>query len=267
MKVWINNKFVDARDAKISVFDRGFLYGDGLFETMRAYRGSIFLLDRHLSRLFDSAKAIRMHIPYSKKALREASCDSIERNGLKDAYIRITVTRGGSVIILTKKIKARPRSDYINGISVKVSKIVLNENSPLAGKKSLNYLNYLLAKEDAMRDGCGEAILFNTKGDVAEGATSNIFLVKNKKLITPSLDSGILPGITRQTVIAIAKKMKISVIEKRVLPKELMSADEAFITNSIMELLPVKNIGHAKIGRGRPGEMTKLLHAAYRKML
>jgi len=267
MKVWMNNKMIDAKDAKISVFDKGFLYGDGLFETMRAYGCSIFKIDEHLSRLFDSAKALKIHIPYSKKCLREAAYNSIKRNRSKDAYIRITVTKGGNVIILTKEFKGYPRGNYIDGTSAKVSKITLNEHSPLAGKKTLNFLNYLVAKEDARASGYDEAILLNTKGDVAEGATSNIFLVKNGRLFTPSLDSGVLPGITRRMVIMLAKEKKIAVTEKHLSCKELISADEVFLTNSLAELLPVIKVGRAKIGRGRPGEVTKLLHAAYRQLV
>jgi len=267
LKVWINGRFTDSRDAKISVFDRGFLYGDGLFETMRAYAGSIFSLDEHLARLFNSSKNLRIKIPYSKKELREASYNIIKRNAVKDAYIRITVTRGGNVIIITKEFSGYPRRDYIYGTSAKVLEMTLDEHSPLAGMKTLNRLSYLLAKESAKAGGYGEAILLNTKGDVAEGATSNLFLVKNGRLLTPSLDSGILPGITRRTVIALAKELKIPVIEKHLSYKELILADEVFLTNSLAELLPLIKVDRAKIGRGRPGEVTKLLHAAYRKMI
>ena len=266
-KIWINNKIVEAGDAKISIFDRGFLYGDGLFETMRSYGGKIFKIDEHLSRLFDSSKALNINIPYSKRKLREASYNSIKRNALKDAYIRITVTGSENVIILIKEFSGRPRKNYIDGTSATVSKITLNEHSPLAGKKTLNFLNYLLAKEDARHSGYDEAILLNTKGNVAEGATSNIFLVKNGKLLTPSLNDGILPGITRRTVIGLAKKLKIAVAEKHISRKELMSADEVFLTNSLAELLPVIKINRTVIGNGQPGAITKLLYAAYRQTI
>lgn len=267
MKVWLNGKFTDSRDAKISVFDRGFLYGDGLFETMRAYAGSIFLPDEHLARLFNSSKNLGIKIPYSKKELREASHSSIRRNRLKDAYIRITVTRGGNAIILTKEFEERPRRDYIDGASAKVSSMRSNEHSPLAGMKTLNFMNYLIAKEEAKAGGYGEAILLNTKGDVAEGATSNIFLVKNGRLLTPSLDSGILPGITRRAIIGIASRLKIAVVEKHVLYKELSTANEVFVTNSLIEVLPVVKIDSGLIGNGRPGNVTKLLHVLYRRMI
>lgn len=266
MKVWINGKLTDRKNAKIPVFDRGFLYGDGLFETMRAYDGKVFKLDEHLSRFFDSSKAMNIHIPYSKKELLKASYNSIKRNALKNAYIRITVTRDENVIILTKKFSPYPRGNYLDGISAKISRIALNEHSPLAGKKTLNFLNYLLAREDARASGYDEAILLNTKGNVAEGATSNIFSVKNGKLLTPPLDDGILPGITRRTVITLAKKLKIAVAEKHLYRKELTSANEVFLTNSLAELLPVIKVDHTVIGNGKPGPVTKLLHAAYKKM-
>ena len=267
MKVWINGKLTDAKDAKVSVFDRGFLYGDGLFETMRSYDGKIFKIDEHLSRLFDSSEALKINIPYSKKRLREASYNSIKRNSLKDAYIRITVTRDENVIILTKEFSGYLRRNCIDGISAQVSKIVLNEHSPLAGKKTLNFLNYLLAKEDARANGYGEAILLNTKDNVAEGSTSNIFLIKNRKLLTPPLNDGILPGITRRTVIDLAKKLRIAVAEKHVSSEELISADEVFLTNSLVELLPIIKVNRTTIGNGKPGPVTKVLHATYQKMV
>ena len=266
MKVWINGKMVNAKDAKISVLDSGFLYGDGLFETMRSYDGKIFKLDKHLSRLFDSSKALKINISYSKEVLRKALYNCIKRNVLKNAYIRITATRDGNVIIITKEFSPYPCRNYINGISAKVSKIALNEHSPLAGKKTLNFLNYLLAKEDAKASGYDEAILLNTKGNVAEGATSNIFLVKNRKLLTPSLDDGILSGITRRTVIELSEKLKIAVTEKHLSCKELLSANEVFLTNSLAELLPVIKINRTIISNGKPGTITKLLHAAYREI-
>ena len=264
----------------ISVFDRGFLYGDGLFETMRSYNGKVFKLDEHLSRLVSSANIVKIKIPLSKIMLKEAIYKNLKAKRLKDAYIRLTVTRGEGafslkpsapakpkIIIIVKKYEPNPERFYSRGISAKISDIRQNEHSPLSGIKSLNFLNYVLARMRAQDEGFNEAILMNTKGHIAEAATSNIFLVKNGKLITPSLDSGILPGITRRAVIGIAKELGIGVSERPVFPKDLIHSNEVFLTNSMSEILPVVKIGRAVIGKGLPGDITKLLHSAYKNAI
>ena len=265
---------------RISAFDRGFLYGDGLFETMRSYDGNIFKLDEHLSRLFDSAKIIRIKMPYSKEKLKNLICKTLKEKRLKDAYIRITVTRGKSafslkqdrrqkpnVMIIVKRYEGYPEAFYSRGITATISRIRQNEHSPLSKIKSLSFLNYILARIYAQDAGFDEAILLNTRGDIAEASTSNIFLVKRGRLVTPSLDSGILPGITRKRVIHIAKNMGITVEEKAVSYKDLAGANEVFFTSSLVELLPVVKIGRISIGSGKPGHITKLLHVSYRKMV
>ncbi|MDD5436431.1 MAG: aminodeoxychorismate lyase [Candidatus Omnitrophica bacterium] len=276
MRSIINNQ----TSGRISVFDRGFLYGDGLFETMRSYDGNIFKFDEHLSRLFYSAKILRIKIPDSKEKLRKAVCGTLKKKHLKNAYIRITVTRGEgafslkrgrrskpNVIIIIKEYEGYPETFYSRGITAAISHIRQDEFSPLSGIKSLNFLNHILARLDAQRKGFDDAILRNIKGDIAEGATSNIFLVKRGRLITPSLDSGILPGITRKNIIRIAKKLGIFVEERAVLCADLARADEVFFTNSLAELLPVVKIGPEPVGGGKPGRITKLLHVSYRKMV
>ncbi|MDO8525241.1 MAG: aminotransferase class IV [Candidatus Omnitrophota bacterium] len=265
---------------RISVYDRGFLYGDGLFETMRCYSGKVFKLDEHLSRLIRSARILSIKIPYSKAALERLIRRAIKLKHLKSAYVRLTVTRGEgafnfkvkncpepNVVIIVKRYVALPCEFYTGGIRAKISGIRQNEYSPLAGIKSLSFLNHILARIDAQDSGFDEAILMNTKGDVAEAATSNIFLVKRGALITPSPDSGILPGITRGVVIQIAAKLGIKVTARPVAPKEVTRADEVFLTNSSAEILPVVKVDRSKIGGGVPGEITKLLHAHYRKMI
>lgn len=277
-KIWVNKKFVDIDNAKISVFDRGFLYGDGLFETMRSYAGMVFKLDEHLERLFASLKIMKIKPPYTKRYLKGVIYKSLVINDLKSAYIRLTITRGEgrfgldyndifipNVVITTKEFGAYPDWMYIRGISAKVVEIRQNEHSPVSGMKSLNFLNYILGRLDAKRNGCEEAILKNIKGAIAEGAASNVFLVKRGTIMTPSLASGIIPGVTRDTVIGIANKLKLNIKEKLVSYRELLSADEIFLTNSLIEVLPVTRVDSKKIGDGRPGEITKLLHISYQK--
>ncbi len=283
IKVWINGKLIDADKAKISVFDRGFLYGDGVFETMRSYAGVVFKLDRHLNRLFASLRVIKIDPPCGKTYFKEAVCKLLRTNGLKSAYIRLAVTRGEggfgigyprskddfspNIVIVAREFRGYPEWMHKRGISAKVVRARQNEYSPLSGIKSMNYLNYILARFHAKENGCDEAILTNTKGYVTEGATSNIFLVKDDGLITPSLDSGILPGITREVIIEIARRLRLKVSERKVLPSELPKTDEIFLTNSLAEVLPVIKIGPKRVGRGVPGDITKLLRISYQKQV
>lgn len=295
MKIWINGKFIDEKKARISVFDRGFLYGDGVFETMRSYAGVVFKLDEHLNRLFGAMKTIRIAPPYSAKYLKEVVNKSLVINGLKSAYIRLTVTRGegrfginypaGSeikggipprvrqmaerpnVVVVAKGFGEYPGWMYKKGITCRVVKARQNEHSPVSNIKSLNFLNHILARLDAKRAGADEAILANTGGFIAEAATSNIFLVKGASLITPSLESGIVPGITRDVIVLLARALRLDFRQKAVSCRELFSADEIFLTNSLVEVLPVTGIDGKKIGSGSPGEITKLLRISYQKQV
>lgn len=277
-KVWINGKFIGIKDAKVSIFDRGFLYGDGAFETMRSYAGVVFKLDEHLSRLFKTLKVLKIKPPFEKKALENAIYKSLKINGLTGAYIRLSITRGEgrfgisyndsftpNIVITAKGFEDYPEWMHSKGISAKVVDIRQNEFSPLSRIKSLNFLNYILARYEAKERGFDEAILRNYRGYIVEAATSNIFLVKREVVITPSLDSGILPGITRGLVIGIAKKLRMKVIEKNVSCNELITADEVFLTNSLGEVLPVARVDGRPIGAGSPGDITKLLHISYQK--
>jgi len=276
-KIWINEKFVDSDKAKVSIFDRGFMYGDGVFETMRSYAGRVFKLDQHLDRLFRSLDTIRIKHRYSKRCLHDAVYKALKTNRLPRAYIKLAVTRGEgrfgisykdkfrpNVVITAKNFEGYPNWMFSLGLSAKITG-VQNERSVTSRIKTLNYLPYILAREEAKRKGFDEAILTNTKDYITEGATSNLFVVKNNRVITPSETSGILPGITRGVIIKIAKKMKISVKEKIVSRRELLGADEAFLTNSLAEVIPVTKVDSKRIGSGRVGDITKLLHISYQK--
>ena len=276
----MNGRFVDIDEARVSVFDRGFLYGDGVFETMRSYAGVVFRLDAHLDRLFAALKVARIRPPYARRFLKETIRDVLDRNGLESAYIRLAVTRGEgrfglnysdvfkpNTVITAMEFGGYPDSMYLRGISAKVVEATVNEQSPVSGIKSLNFLNHILARLAAREDGFDEAILRNTKGHIAEGAASNIFLVKKGALITPSPDNGILPGITRRVVLGIAGRLRLKAREEPVSCEKLLSAGEVFLTNSLIEVLPVTKVNSKRIGNGSPGEVTKLLRISYQKQV
>ena len=276
--VWLNGKFSSIDDAKVSVFDRGFLYGNGLFETMRSYAGRVFKLDEHLARLFCSLEVMRIKPPYSKRYLKDAVYENLKINGLKSAYVRLTITRGKgrfgilekkfstpSVIIFADEFKEFPQRLYHHGVNAKVVDVKQNEYSAVGSVKSLNFLNNILARFRAKDEGFDEAILMNTKALIAEGATSNIFLVKRNIIITPPLESGILPGITREVIIGIAGRLRLKLRERSVSYRELLSSNEVFLTNSLVEILPVAKVDSKRIGDGYPGPITKLLHISYQK--
>jgi branched-chain amino acid aminotransferase len=279
-KVWMNGRFIDDRNAKVPIYDRGFLYGDSVFETMRSYGGRVFKLEDHLSRMFAAFKVIGMPAPYSKPFIARAVNGLLERNRLKDAYVRVQVTRGEgrfgitykddfrpNVVIVAKHFEGYPPSTHSKGLSARVVTLRLNELSPVSRIKSGNFLPYVMARFEAKKSGADEAILLNTKGDVAEAATSNVFLVKRGSLVTPHPDSGILPGITRGAVIGLARRLGLKVAERRVARRELHSADEIFLTNSLAELIPVASIDRKKVSSGLPGPVTKLLHLQYRLLV
>jgi branched-chain amino acid aminotransferase len=278
-KVFINGKFVNAKDARISVSDRSFLYGDAAFETMRSYAGVVFRLDGHVARLSGTLKTMRVKHRYTKNYLSGIVRRAIKVNGLKSAYVRLVVTRGEgrfgighkdeftpNLIVVAKEFEGYPERMFSRGVSAKITGVT-NEYSPLSRAKTANYLNCILARLDAQGAGYDEAILTNTAGHITEAATSNIFLVKKGAIITPSVKSGLLPGITRAVVIEIAKRLRIPVAEREVLPRELPGADEVFLTNSMAELLPVTKIDSKPIGSGRVGQLTKLLHISYQKQV
>lgn len=279
LQIWINGRFIDIDKARVSVFDRGFLYGDGVFETMRSYAGIVFRSGDHIDRFFNSLKVVRIKSPHDKIYLKKIIYNTLKVNGLKNAYIRLSMTRGEgkfkigykdafrpNVMVVAKDFEEYPLWMYKTGLSANVIKgICRNERSALSSIKSLNFLGLIVGRIYAKEAGYDEAILTNTKGHIAEAATSNVFLVKRERIVTPSLASGILPGITRGVIIEIAKRLKVKVAEKLVTRRELLNADEVFLTNSLAEVLPVTRVDSSKIASGRVGECTKLFRISYQK--
>jgi len=280
MKVYIDGKFYDEANAKISVFDHGLLYGDGIFEGIRAYNGRVFKLKEHIDRLFYSAKALLLELPMSHTALMKATVETCRKNKIRDGYIRLVVTRGvgtlglnpnrckkPSVIIIAGKIQLYPPSLYARGMDIITVPTTRNLHSALnPAIKSLNYLNNILAKIEANNGGCEEAIMLNADGFVAECTGDNIFIAKAGKLFTPPLSAGALYGITRQTVIDLAEKSGIKVTEPNLTRYDLFNADECFLTGTGAELIPVVKIDGRVIGTGKPGPITKSLVAKYRTL-
>ncbi|MFN3550668.1 MAG: branched-chain-amino-acid transaminase [Endomicrobiia bacterium] len=283
MKVYINGKFYDKEEAKISVFDHGLLYGDGVFEGIRSYNRRVFKLKEHIDRLYNSAKAIMLEIPISKQEMEKAIIETLKINNLSDAYIRVVVTRGigdlgldprkcspssSSIIVITDKIVLYPQEFYENGlelITVSTRRNLPSAISPAI--KSLNYLNNIFAKIEAIKAGCEEAIMLNKDGYVAECTGDNIFIVKNNVLITPPIYIGALPGITRDTVIDIAKtKLKLEVKEEVFTIYHVYTADECFLTGTAAEVIPVVKVDSRIINDGKPGEVTKRIIKEFREL-
>jgi len=267
--VWLNGTLCPKKDAKISIDDRGFLLGDGVFETMRSYRGNVFRLGRHLSRLLDSLAVIHLTIAYQPEELKQAVYDTLKANRLQDAYIRLTVTRGQggrgidlpeklspTAIVTAREFIPYKKRFYEEGMRAGISVIKQNSSSPVSRIKSLNFLPNILARIEAKQEGLDEAILLNTEDFICEGTVSNIFLVKHGNLITPDKESGILPGVTREVIIELALREGIRIEERKVKPSELKEADECFLTNTLMEVMPVSEIDGVKICRGKPGPLT-----------
>jgi branched-chain amino acid aminotransferase len=277
MKIYIDGKYLDERNAKVSVFDHGLLYGDGIFEGIRIYNGRVFKLKEHIDRLFYSAKAILLNIPLSHAELVKATVETCRKNKLREGYIRLLVTRGvgtlglnprtckkPSVIIIADKIQLYPPAYYQRGLDIITVPTTRNLHSALnPAIKSLNYLNNILAKIEANNGGCEEAVMLNAEGFVAECTGDNLFIVKNGALLTPPLSAGALYGITRQTVIALAEAAGVKVSEPNLTRYDLFNADECFLTGTGAELIPVVKIDGRVIGTGRPGKLTRQLVEKY----
>lgn len=277
--VWLNGELVPKSQAKVSVFDHGFLYGDGVFEGIRAYNGKVFMLDEHLDRLYDSAKSIWLTIPLTKEQLKEAILQTLRANKLKDAYIRVVVSRGEgdlgldprkcpkpNIVIITDKIELFPEELYERGIEMVT--VSVRRNSPQAlnpNIKSLNYLNNILAKIEAINAGKPEGLMLTLDGYVAEGTGENIFIVKRGELFTPPAYMGILKGITRQVVMQLAKEEGIPVHEVVLTLHDVYTADECFITGTAAEIVPVVKLDGRVIGDGVPGPITKTLIQKFRQ--
>lgn len=278
--VYIDGRYVLKEEAKVSVFDHGFLYGDGVFEGIRAYRGRVFKLNEHLQRLYNSAKAIALRIPLKEGELKEKILETLRRNNLKDAYIRLIISRGkgdlgldpekcpqACVIIITDKIKIYPEEFYEKGLSVITAST--RRNIPVALDpqiKSLNYLNNILAKIEANLGNVSEAIMLNKDGYVAECTGDNIFMVKEGTLFTPPMWVGVLKGITRNVVIELAQKENILVKEEAFSIASLYTADECFLTGTAAEIIPVTKVDGRVIGEGKSGKITKGLMKRFREL-
>lgn len=275
MQIFLDDRLVPEQEAVVSVFDHGFLYGDGIYETMRAYDGRVFMLGQHIERLGRSAALIRMRTP-EPQMIREAIYAAVEANGLKNAYIRVTVSRGkGAIgldpslcprptfIVIAEEFRGYPDALYAQGVKLIIAATRRNLIEALNPKiKSLNFLNNILAKMEAKERGAYEAIMLNAQGYIAEGTVCNIFFVKDGVLCTPAVEVGVLEGITRELVIALAKEQGIRVEEGRYLPADIFSASEVFFTNTTSEIMPVSQIEKVNYP---VGEMTKKLHALYRE--
>jgi len=280
LKIYIGGKLYSKEDAKISVYDHGLLYGDGIFEGIRSYNGKVFRMTEHLDRLWNSAKAIWLQIPMTKEEMAKAIEDTLAVNGIKDGYIRVVVTRGvGSlgldpnrcddpqVIIIADKISLYPEELYQKGLEIVTVSVMRNHPAALSPRiKSLNYLNNILAKIEGIQAGCIEALLLNHKGEIAECTGDNIFLVRQGVLMTPPIDAGILEGVTRDVVIGLAKQAGIEVREVPLTKHDVYIADECFLTGSAAEVVPVVTVDSRTIGDGVPGPLTQKLIAAFHKM-
>ncbi len=280
MKIYIDGKYYTEKDAKISVFDHGLLYGDGIFEGIRVYHDRVFKLKEHIDRLFYSAKSILLTIPMTHGELMKAVIETCRRNKVRDGYIRLVVTRGvgtlglnpqrckdPSVIIIAGKIQLYPVELYQRGMEIVTASTTRNLHSALnPAIKSLNYLNNILAKIEATNAGCEEAILLNAEGFVAECTGDNVFIVKAGHLFTPPLSAGALYGITRQVVMEIAEESGLVVSEPNLTRYDLFNADECFLTGTGAELMPVVKIDGRVIGTGKPGRVTGRLVAQYRAL-
>jgi branched-chain amino acid aminotransferase len=281
LKVWIDGKLYDKENAKISVFDHGLLYGDGVFEGIRIYNGRIFECAAHLRRLSESAKAIRLTIPLSADQLRAAIEQTAKANSFTDCYVRLVITRGGgylglnparctnpAVIVITDTIEMYPPSTYENGIAVITASVIRNHLNALSPRiKSLNYLNNILAKIEAADAGVAEAIMLNGNGNVAECTADNIFIIKDGSAFTPGISEGILEGVTRDAMIKLCGKLKIPCAEKSLQRHDLYIADECFLTGTGAEVIPVTKIDGRPIGQGHPGPFTKRLMEAFHIMV
>ena len=279
MKIYLNGKLVPERQAKISVFDHGLLYGDGVFEGIRSYNGRIFALEEHVDRLYDSAKAIALEIPMTRKGMMNAVARTCKANNTTDGYIRLVVTRGvgtlglnpylcktPQVIIISADIQLYPKKLYDEGLAIVTAGTTRNLSEALNPRiKSLNYLNNILAKIEAINSGCMEAIMLNSEGAVAEATGDNVFIVRGKSIVTPPVNEGILEGITRNTVMELARERGYAVSESRLSRYDLYTADEVFLTGSAAEVIGVVDIDKRKIGEGKPGPVTRELVKIYRK--
>lgn len=280
MIIYCDGKFVDSSDAKISVFDHGFLYGDGVFEGIRAYNGKVFRLKEHIDRLYESANAILLNIEISRKEMMDVVVETVRKNNLTDAYIRLIISRGvgdlgldprkcpkSAIYCIAGSITLYPQSMYENGMEIVTASTRRNSADALSPRiKSLNYLNNIMAKIEANRAGVMEALMLNQEGYVCEATGDNIFLVKDGVLITPPVYAGILKGITRDAVLEVACNEGIKVREELFNLIDVYSADECFLTGTAAELIPIIGLDSRVVGDGKPGPIFKKLLTKFREL-
>lgn len=280
-QIYINGEYFSKDDAKISVYDHGLLYGDGVFEGMRIYSGKVFRLQQHLMRLWESAISIGLVIPITPEQMTKDVNQTVSNNRLDDGYIRLVVTRGSGslgldpnrcadpqVIIIADKITLYPDELYQNGLELVTAATIRNHPAALSSRiKSLNYLNNIMAKMEGMNAGCVEALMLNHKGEVAECTGDNIFIVKGGQLITPPIDAGILEGITRNAVLELAAEAEIDACEVPLSRHDIYTADECFLTGSAAEVIAAVKLDGRTIGNGKPGPVTKRLTQAFRELV
>ena len=276
-RIWIDGEFLPADQARISVFDHGLLYGDGVFEGIRVYNRNIFLEQEHIKRLYESAKCILLNIPITPDQLSRALAETVRLNGIEEGYIRVIVTRGAgllglameragrpSVIIIAGSIQHYSPESYERGLRCITAATLRNHPATISPRiKSLNYLNNVLAKAEATNAGADEAVMLNPDGYVAEATGSNIFVARDGKLLTPPPSAGILEGITRRLVMELARKRNHPTIEANLVRQDVYVADECFLTGTATEIVPVVSLDHRSIGDGSPGTITRMLMADF----
>ncbi|PXA04251.1 branched-chain-amino-acid transaminase [Coraliomargarita sinensis] len=281
MKIFMNDKLVDQAEAKVSVFDHGLLYGDGIFEGIRLYDSCVFKLEEHLERLEYSAKAIMLELPWSRQEISDAVCETCRANGLKDGYIRLVVTRGeGSLglsikncdkpqlIIIADKIQLYPQEFYEKGLEIiTVPTRRINPAALPPTVKSLNYLNNILAKIEAQHLGYHEAIMLNDQGHVAECTGDNVFVIHKGELITPSASAGALKGITRDTALGISEDLGVPWREANLTRYDIWVAEELFLTGTAAEIIPIVKVDARPIGDGKPGPITAKFLERFRELV
>ena len=279
-KVYINGQLFPKEEARVSVFDHGLLYGDGVFEGIRVYNSRVFLLKEHVDRLYESARAIRLEIPMAKSDMAAAVDSTVQANGLKDGYVRLVITRGAGslgldpkkcsnpqIIIIADTITLYPKEMYEQGLRLVTASTIRNHPQALSPRvKSLNYLNNIMAKVEGADSGCVEALMMNHKGEVAECTGDNIFIVSRGTLKTPSTESGILEGLTRNAVMQLAREAGVPVWEGPLTRHDLYVADECFLTGTAAEVIPVVSLDGRPIGAGQPGPITRNLLARFQKL-
>jgi branched-chain amino acid aminotransferase len=280
-RVYINGKLLDKADARVSVYDHGLLYGDGVFEGIRVYAGKVFRLREHVDRLYESARAIHLEIPSSREAMIEAVQSTVQANDKREGYIRLVVTRGAGslgidprrtadpqIIIIVDDISLYPAEWYDKGLDIVTASTMRNHPNALNPRiKSLNYLNNILAKMEAHRAGCQEALMLNHKGEVAECTGDNIFVVKRGQLRTPPPDAGILEGITRAAILELARAAGIPCEEVTLTRHDVYTADECFLTGTAAEVIAVVRCDDRPIGNGKPGPITRQLRERFHQLV